>query len=79
MIYTTYTNEEVKEMMQRDCGSCGHNKDGLCTNFGDAIEDAYLVDCPCRVEASTITTETIEKMTRLAKGSTSWFAEIRGE
>ena len=41
-----------KDKMQRDCGSCGHNKDGFCTYFGEAIEDAYIVDCPCRVEAN---------------------------
>ena len=33
------------------------------------------IDKPIESEASTITTENIEKMTRLAKGSTSWFAE----
>lgn len=36
-------------------------------------------EAPTVLEASTITTEQIEKMTRLAKGSTSWFAESRME
>lgn len=48
-----HSNDEVELMMQRDCGSCRYNKDGKCTYFGEAIEDAYLVDCPCKDEAST--------------------------
>ena len=48
-----YSNDEVELMMQRDCGSCRYNKNGVCSIFGEAIEDAYLVDCHCRVEAST--------------------------
>ena len=50
---TYYSNEEVNNKMQRDCGSCRYNKDGFCTYFGETIEDAYLVDCPCMVEASS--------------------------
>lgn len=58
---------------------------GCCENcpFKPVIADecvhTYIDEIWCeqerKVEASTITTEVIEKMTRLAKGSTSWFAE----
>ena len=44
------SDEDYKQMMERDCGSCQKNNDGLCEYFNEPIEEAYLIDCPCKVE-----------------------------
>ena len=46
------SDEDYKQMMERDCGSCQKNHDGWCDYFGESTEDAYLIDCPCKVEAT---------------------------
>ena len=38
--------------MNHDCEDCKRNKDGWCVYFNEPIEDAHLIDCPCKVEAS---------------------------
>lgn len=39
--------------MTHECDNCIHNNDGWCSYFNEGREEAYLIDCPCKVEAST--------------------------
>ena len=48
---TYISDEDYKQMMERDCGGCKKNHDGFCDYFNEPIDDAYLIDCPCKVEA----------------------------
>ena len=47
-----YSDDEFKKMMDRDCGNCQQNHDGQCDYFNEPIDEAYLIDCPCKVEAT---------------------------
>ena len=38
--------------MDDGCENCQRNKDGWCDYFNESCEDAYLIDCPCKVEAT---------------------------
>ena len=51
-VTTNISDEDYKQMMERDCGSCQKNHDGFCDYFNEPIDDAYLIDCPCKVEAT---------------------------
>ena len=46
------SDKEFEKLMERDCGGCQKNHDGFCDYFNEPIEDAYLIDCPCKVEAT---------------------------
>lgn len=46
------SDEDYKQMMERDCGGCQKNHDGFCDYFNEPIDEAYLIDCPCKVEAT---------------------------
>ena len=51
---TYISDEDYKQMMERDCGGCQKNHDGFCDYFNEPIDEAYLIDGPCKVEASMI-------------------------
>ena len=44
------SDEDYKQMMERDCGRCQKNHDGFCDYFNESCDEAYLIDCPCKVE-----------------------------